>query len=119
MGLISEKFIQSLQKNKIGVFIMLFAALCTAFGQMFWKLSDGAINVLLMVGFLLYFMGAALMVIAFRFGSLSVLHPLLSIGYVFAVFLGAFFLQEAITMENIIGTVLIVMGTALIGGGDH
>jgi len=114
-----SSFIQSLQKNKIGILLILIASTSTAGGQMFWKLSGGQLNGDLLLGFSLYFVGAVLMIIAFRFGSLSVLHPLLSVGYVFALLLGGAFLHEKVTILNIVGTLLIASGAILIGGGDH
>ncbi|MFC0525289.1 EamA family transporter [Pontibacillus salicampi] len=114
-----NSFIESIKRNRIGIALMVMASLMTALGQMFWKMSDGGINLLLVVGFVLYFLGAVFMIISFRFGSLSVLHPLLSIGYVFALFFGSMILQETITESNLIGTLCIIVGAALIGGGDN
>ncbi|ANB58280.1 eamA-like transporter family protein [Anoxybacillus sp. B7M1] len=114
-----NRFVQSLQKNKIGILFILIASVSTASGQMLWKLSDGNWNVYLLFGFSLYFIGAVLMIVAFRFGSLSVLHPLLSMGYVFGLLLGVAFLHEPITTMKVIGTLLITSGAILIGGGDH
>lgn len=59
------------------------------------------------------------MTVAFRFGKLSVLHPLLSIGYVIAIFYGAVFLSEAVTMNMTVGTLLILVGVVIIGGDRH
>jgi drug/metabolite transporter (DMT)-like permease len=114
-----NNFVESFQKNKIGILFILVASISTAGGQMFWKLSNGAINFYLLLGFFFYFIGAVLMIIAFRFGSLSVLHPLLSIGYVFGIFFGVLFLHEQITFMHIVGTAFIMIGAILIGGGDH
>ncbi|MCA1010842.1 EamA family transporter [Halobacillus halophilus] len=114
-----SNFTQSLKENRIGILFMVLASLQTALGQMFWKMSDGGINFFLILGFFLYFLGAVMMIVSFRFGSLSVLHPLLSIGYVFALFFGSIILQETITESNLVGTALIIVGAALIGGGDN
>lgn len=111
-------FIQSLKKNKIGIALILAASISTASGQMFWKLSGGQWNRYLILGFLFYGVGAVLMTIAFRFGSLSVLHPLLSMGYVFALLLGITFLNEQITVMQTVAVALIIAGAILIGGGD-
>ena len=113
-----KEMVTSIKKNRIGIVLILTAALSTAFGQFFWKLSEGQINFNLIIGFFLYSIGAILMIIAFRFGSLSVLHPLLSIGYVFALFIGTYFLGESLTTKHIIGNVFIVVGALLIGGSD-
>lgn len=108
----------SIINNRIGILLILAASLSTAFGQLFWKLSNGQINLLLFLGFFLYFLGALLMIIAFRFGSLSVLHPLLSTGYIFALFIGTLFLGEYLSLQHILGTIIIFVGAVLIGGND-
>ncbi|MDR7078832.1 drug/metabolite transporter (DMT)-like permease [Neobacillus niacini] len=114
-----NNFIKSLNDNKVGILFILFASLTTAFGQMFWKMSEGNLIIFILIGFLLYFLGAGLMIVAFRFGSLSVLHPILSMGYVFAIFIGVIFLEEIINVKQIAGIVCIILGAILIGGGDN
>lgn len=113
-----NKLLHSLAKNKIGILLMATASLFTALGQFSWKLSDGMLDLVLWIGFALYFSGALCMLVAFRFGDLSILHPLLSLGYVFAIFFGCFFLQEQVDLSRLIGTVVIIAGAILIGGGD-
>ena len=100
----------------IGILLMIFAAVSTATGQLLWKMSDAILDLHMLGGFMLYGMGAVLMTAAFRFGKLSVLHPLLSLGYVIAIFYGALFLNEAITLNISIGTLLILIGVIVIGG---
>lgn len=103
----------------LGIILMIAAATSTATGQLFWKLSDAILDVPMLFGFVLYGMGAILMTAAFRFGKLSVLHPLMSLGYVIAIFYGAAFLDEAITFNISLGTLLILIGVIVIGGeGD-
>lgn len=113
-----NKFMDSIKKNYIGILIILFASLLTATGQMFWKMSKASDLELVIAGFALYGIGAVLMVMAFRFGSLSVIHPMLSFGYVFAVFFGIFFLGEHLSFVQIAGIATIISGVILIGGGD-
>ncbi|KGP71847.1 EamA family transporter [Pontibacillus yanchengensis] len=113
-----SRFTRSIKKNSTGIILMTFAAFFTSLGQMFWKLSDAGINLNLIGGFGFYFLGAVLMIVSFRFGSLSVLHPLLSLGYVFALFLGVFLVGETIGITHFSGILLIILGVVLIGGGD-
>jgi len=113
-----SKFMESIRKNYIGICIILAASLLTASGQMFWKLSGASDLKLILAGFVLYGIGAVLMVIAFRFGSLSVIHPMLSFGYIFAIFFGVFLLNEVISPVQILGILTIIAGVVLIGGGD-
>ncbi|WP_456273212.1 EamA family transporter [Bacillus sp. AK031] len=114
-----NKALASFKKNGVGIGIMIFAAIFTATGQLFWKLSESEINLNLIIGFGLYGLGAALMIVAFRFGSLSVLHPFLSVGYIISTLLGVLLLGERLSAFGIIGIGLIITGVALIGGGDE
>jgi uncharacterized membrane protein len=52
------------------------------------------------------------------FADLSYMLPLTSLGYVLSVLLGRFFLNEQITTERWAGTILIMIGTLLVGGGN-
>lgn len=110
---------QETSTSWIGIVLMVGAALSTATGQLFWKLSGSVWDWELWVGFVLYGMGAVLMTVAFRFGKLSVLHPLLSLGYVIAIVYGTLFLDEALTFNMGLGTLLILIGVIVIGGDRH
>lgn len=52
------------------------------------------------------------------FADLSYMLPLTSLGYVLSTVLGRFFLNEQITPQRWAGTVLIMIGTALVGSGN-
>ena len=67
-----NNFIMSIKKNYKGVILIVIASLFTSIGQLLWKLSLGNINIQMISGFMFYGLGAILMIIAFRFGSLSV-----------------------------------------------
>ncbi|MDD9147231.1 MULTISPECIES: EamA family transporter [unclassified Sporolactobacillus] len=114
-----KEMIHSFAKNRTGIILILTAALSTAVGQMLWKLSQHFPDAFLIIGFLLYFCGAVLMIVAFRFGDLSVLHPLLSVGYIFSIVLGGLFLGEKLSIVQIAGILIILAGASLIGGGDN
>jgi len=58
------------------------------------------------------------MILSYKHGSLSVLHPMMSMSYVFAFIIGYFILNETIQIGKIIGLILIILGCFLIGGGD-
>ena len=98
---------------------MLFSAVCACLGQMFWKVSATEGIWFLLIGFAFYAVGALVMLIAYRFGSLSVLQPMLSVNYIITLILAHFVLQEAITPARIIGIAVIMVGVFLIGGGDE
>lgn len=98
---------------------MVLSALASSLGQYFWKISGGSSLLLLLVGFVFYGVGAVCMITAFRFGSFSVLHPMQSLSYIFALLIAFFFLNEAITPQKVIGLTVIFCGVVLIGVGDE
>lgn len=102
-----------------GVVLMLCSSLMTCTGQLMWKLAGaGAKPLLLIAGFVLYGMGAVCMIIALRFGELSVLHPMLSFGFIVSIFLGASVLGEAVTPAKGAGVALIILGMVFLGRGN-
>ena len=70
---------------------------------------------LAIVGFVLYAVGALLMIVAFRYGEVSVLHPMLSISFVLGLFIGNFSLRESIKPTMIIGVAVIFLGMVFLG----
>lgn len=99
---------------------MLLSSLCVCLGQLFWKLAATDANLLfLAIGFCLYGMGAMIMIVAYRFGSLSVLQPMLSMNYVLTILLASWILHESFSWLKLIGITLITIGVILIGGGDE
>jgi len=113
-----DKFVVSIKKNIKGIALMTIAALLTAVGQLLWKISNGVDLKWIIIGFVCYGLGAVLMIIALRFGSLSVIHPMLSFGYVFAIFLGLIVLKEHISTTQLLAIGIIITGVVFIGGGD-
>lgn len=110
--------LESLKKNKYGIMLMLMSSICVCLGQLFWKLSINGVFLLLFIGFAFYGIGAIIMIIAYKFGSLSVLQPMLSLNYILSIIIGHVFLHEQITLVKIIGVLIIILGVILIGGGD-
>lgn len=113
-----QAIFDSIKKNLKGISIIIFAAMLTSIGQLFWKVSYNTNIKYLILGFICYGVGAVCMIIAFRYGSLSVLHPMLSFGYVFALILGSVVLKEQISFLQVIAIIIIIIGVTLIGGGD-
>lgn len=113
------KIKESFQKNKVGIALILVSALLSCIGQFLWKLSGMQSLWLIFFGFAAYGLGMLVMLVAYRHGSLSVLHPMQSVGYVFSLILAAAVLQEAVTPLRILGVAVILAGVCLIGGGDN
>jgi EamA-like transporter family. len=102
-----------------GIALIITSAVAVCFGQMFWKLgaSDGNL-VILAGGFVLYGLGALLMMISFRFGKLSVLHPMMSVGYVLSLFVGVYTFAEKITLSKVGGIICILAGLIFLAVSD-
>lgn len=98
---------------------MLCSALCACIGQLLWKLSAQQGIWLALVGFFLYGMGALFMLIAYRYGSLSVLQPMQSASYIFSIVIGVIVLSETVNLQKIVGVLIIMAGILFIGGGDE
>lgn len=113
-----NRFFGSIQKNYVGILYMLVSAFGLATGQLFWKISAGDRAFFLLAGFALYGVSALCMVIAYRHGSLSVLHPMMSTSYVMAFVLGGYFLHESVNAVQVVGLAVVLLGVILIGGGD-
>lgn len=107
-----------IEKNKKGIFLMVISSICVCLGQLFWKLSAIRGWQLLFLGFFLYGIGAIIMIIAYRYGELSVLQPMLSLNYVFSIILAAVVLNENISFLRVIGILIIIYGVIMIAKGD-
>ena len=101
-----------------GIVLMLLSALCVCVGQLFWKLSAQEGIVYLILGFTLYGIGSLLMILAYRFGKVSVLQPVLSSSYILSLILAYYFLNEVIDIYKVIGVFLIILGIVVITAMD-
>jgi undecaprenyl phosphate-alpha-L-ara4N flippase subunit ArnE len=101
-----------------GIFLMLLCSFCLCLGQLIWKLMPGFNWVYLASGFAVFVLGALLMILAYRYGELSVLQPINSMSYVYSLFLGHIVFHEDITVFKTIGVIIIISGVLLLGRGS-
>lgn len=109
---------ESLLKNRTGILLMLVSSVFACLGQLLWKIATDKGLVFLLIGFAFYAVGALVMLVAYKFGSLSVLQPMISLNYVLSLILAVTILKEPITIMRVIGVLVIMIGVILIGGGD-
>jgi len=100
-----------------GIILIILSAICVTVGQYLWKLSQlpGGQFYLALVGFVFYAIGALLMIVAFRYGELSILHPMLSTSYVLGIVVGSLVLHEEIKPTMIVGIIVIFLGMVFLG----
>lgn len=111
--------IESFRKNKKGILLMLISSICVCVGQLLWKLSSTQGLVIMLAGFFFYGIGALVMIVAYKYGKLSVLQPMLSLNYVLSIILAAVVLREEITVLKCIGVLVIIAGVVMVAGGDE
>lgn len=111
--------IESLKRNKVGIILMICSSICVCLGQLLWKLSVDGGFLFLIGGFFLYGIGAVAMIVAYKFGKVSILQPVLSLNYILSIILAATVLDEEITLIKCIGVLAIIVGVLLIAGGDE
>ena len=115
----NDSFINSIRRNKKGLILMLVSSICVCVGQLLWKISAERGIFFLLSGFVLYGVGAIVMILAYRYGKVSVLQPMLSLNYVLSIILARIVLSESITVLKCVGVILVTMGVAFIVGGDN
>lgn len=107
-----NKIFEIYKANLKGIVLMIIAGFFTAFGQLLWKISG---NINLFFGFCCYGLGAILMIISFKYGKCSILHPIMSVSYIFALVFGKIFLNESINFIQLIGILLVCVGVGFLG----
>ncbi|SLM84654.1 MULTISPECIES: EamA family transporter [Vagococcus] len=109
------------KKNmKLAMTLILLAATMSSLGQLAWKIgADASDN---KFAYLMYFIGLVaagigmvVLMISFRFGEVSILQPMMSVGFALSIIFGAMFLNEGITTLKVVGTLFIIGGSALLG----
>lgn len=108
-----------LKENSKGIALILISAVLACVGQLFWKLSVTQGLVILLIGFFCYGIGALFMIVAYRYGELSVLQPMLSMNYVLSAILGFVVLHEPLTFTKLVGILVISVGVIFIGGNSE
>lgn len=109
---------------KIGILLMVLCTIFTAIGQLFFKYSSVNFklnifsiitNINLILGLFFYALGAGLLIIALKFGNLSVIYPFVSLTFVWVLFISFWFLNESINNFKVSGIIFIVFGVSLMG----
>ena len=75
-------------------------------------------NYALIAGFVLYAIGAAMLIIALRGGELSVLYPFIALSFVWVALISRFFFHEPMNVFKLTGIGFIMLGIACIGKGS-
>lgn len=96
--------------------VILFTFIVTV-AQLLMKKGaiGGFFNFYLFFGLALYGIGTIIFIIALKNGELSVLYPIISLGFVWVAITSFIFFNELFTLNKIIGISLIILGVSLLG----
>ena len=106
--------------------LVLVASLVGSFGAVFLKMGAAhlkrglrhILNVQLAVGVGLFLLSSVFFVLGIRHGELSVLYPMVSLGYVWTLFWSRLFFHEAFTRQKFLGLGLVLVGVFFVGLGS-
>jgi multidrug transporter EmrE-like cation transporter len=108
---------------------ILLVILCTIFtssGQILWKVASKNLNsfasiitnVPLILGFVCYGLGAILLIIALKYGDLSLIYPFVALSFVWVSVASMLIFGENMLLINWMGITAIILGVSLIGYGS-
>jgi drug/metabolite transporter (DMT)-like permease len=109
------------------IILVLFSSFIGSFGAVGLKLGaermGGGIgkllaNYWLAVGIILYLFSSVFYMMGVAQGELTVLYPMVSLGYIWALLWARIFFKERFTFAKVGGLALIVVGVALINLGN-
>jgi drug/metabolite transporter (DMT)-like permease len=118
-------------KRKLAIFIVLACTLLVAIGQYLIKLGANRLSHAgfmatmigiftipqLFAGYCLYGVFTVLFVYALRHGELSILYPLIALGYVWVTITAVVAFHDTVNPLKVIGLVVIICGVAVLGWG--
>jgi drug/metabolite transporter (DMT)-like permease len=107
--------------------LVLVASFIGSFGAVFLKSGSAKLhgglsqilNYRLAAGVALYLLSTCFFIVAIRNGELTVLYPLVSLGYVWTMLWSKLFFKEPLTRQKFLGLFLILVGVSFIGMGNR
>ena len=112
--------------NKKAILLILLTTFLASTAQILFKATANDLvfdivkiitNYELLIGLLLYLVGGILVIIAFRYGEITILYPLLATSYIWVNLLSNYFFDERINIFKWMGIAAIIIGVSLLGFG--
>jgi len=117
-----------MDKSKWAVVIVLASTLLTSSGQILLKMGAGKLsldlvaqlsNYPLLAGWCLYIIGAVMLIVALKYGDLSLLYPIYSLNFVWVSILSPyFFATDSMNAVKWAGVVVVILGVSCVGMGS-
>ena len=110
--------------NILGLILVFICTILNTGGQFLMKkgvsifsLATLPTNYYLILGFFLYGISALFLIIALKFGELSVIYPVISVTFIWVTLISRFVLKEVIILKQYFGVTFILLGVFLITRG--
>lgn len=117
-----------MKKSLWGIILMIMCTIFTSLGQILWKFGVAKIdfayfltffNLPFLLGFVSYGVGAGLMILAFRYGELSILYPIIATSYVWISLISpVLFPSDSMNLWKWVGIILILVSISVLGRGS-
>jgi len=113
--------------NKKAIILAIVCTIFTSAGQILWKMgltgfSESNIwsllNLPFILGFATYGLGAVLMLLAFKYGDLSLVYPFIAASYVWVLLLSWYLFGDTLNAWKWAGVVVIIVSVSLLGYGS-
>jgi multidrug transporter EmrE-like cation transporter len=110
------------------VVLVLLSTLFTSSGQIFLKEGSNQLvlgffalmaNSPLIVGCVLYGLGAVMLIVSLKYGELSVLYPLYALNFIWVSILSPWFFPDSMNTLKWFGVLLVIVGVSFIGLGSR
>jgi len=88
-------------------------------GRLHRRLTSLLLNWRLAAGVMLYLLSSYFFVLGVREGQLTILYPLVSLGYILTFVWARLFFKEPITPNKFIGLGMVVVGIVILQMGNH
>ena len=108
------------------IIMMVFCTALTSFAQVFYKKGSALLsfnllelitNYNLIIGLIMYATAAVIMIIAFKYGEVTVLYPIVTLSYVWVSLLSVYYFNEVMNFYKWLGVLIIIIGIIFIGFG--
>jgi drug/metabolite transporter (DMT)-like permease len=112
-----------MEKRGFAVFLMVACTLFTSIAQVFYKigalrLPEIITNYHILIGLILYGIGALILVTAFKFGEVTLLYPIIATSYIWVSILSWIVFSETIRVFKWFGIAFIIAGITVIALGS-
>ena len=103
---------------------MVICTLFTSTAQVFYKIGSAKLPVIftnypLLLGLLLYALGAVVFVIALKFGEVTILYPIIATSYIWVALLSWRIFGDVLNLYKSIGIIAIFVGITVISIGGN